>query len=57
MKAKSISGIILLLFGIAGLIIGLLGVFGQNITEQNPWFFTILGFLFFTSGIGLLKNA
>jgi hypothetical protein len=57
MGAKSILGIILVLAGAAGLVIGLLGIFGKNVTAQSPWLFAILGFIFFSSGIGLMKST
>ncbi|HYG38486.1 MAG TPA: hypothetical protein VD908_07710 [Cytophagales bacterium] len=57
MKVKAVSGTILLVVGIAGLVIGLFGIFGEEITRQNPWIFAILGFIFFVSGISLLKTV
>jgi uncharacterized membrane protein len=57
MEPKNIVGIVLIVAGIAGLIIGVTGIFSKNLTNQNPWIFGILGFIFFTSGIGLLKSA
>jgi hypothetical protein len=57
MEAKNIIAIVLIVAGIAGLIIGIAGIFGENLTKQSPWIFGILGFIFFTSGIGLLKSA
>lgn len=47
---------VLTLFGIAGLLLGVMGIFGKNYTEFNPWALAILGFIFFSSGIGLLKS-
>jgi hypothetical protein len=38
-------------------VIGLLGIFGKNVTPQSPWLFAILGFMFFSSGIGLMKST
>jgi uncharacterized membrane protein len=57
MGAKSIIGTFLILLGLIGLIIGVFGVFGRNLTAQNPWIFAILGLIFFSSGIGLLKST
>lgn len=57
MGAKSIIGTILILVGIAGLIVGAFGIFGKNMTAQSPWIFAILGGIFFTSGIGLMKST
>jgi hypothetical protein len=46
----------LTIIGIAGLILGVLGIFGRNYTEYSPWALGILGLIFFSSGIGLLKT-
>lgn len=48
--------ITLTLFGIAGLILGILGIFGNNYTAYSPWALAILGLIFFSGGIGLLKT-
>jgi len=48
--------LILVVLGIAGLILGLLGLFGPNVVSLSPWAMAILGFIFFVSGIGLLKR-
>ena len=48
--------LILTIAGIAGLILGVLGIFGGNLVALNPWALAILGLIFFTSGIGLLKR-
>ena len=52
---KSI-GFLLTIFGIAGLILGVIGIFGKNYTEFSPWALAILGLIFFSAGIGLLKS-
>jgi hypothetical protein len=57
MDAKNILGIVLVLMGAVGLGIGLFGIFGKNVTAQSPWIFGILGFIFFSSGIGLMKSS
>ncbi len=49
-------GVILTIAGMAGLILGVLGIFGQNYFTLNPWAFAILGLIFFSSGVGLLKR-
>lgn len=51
-----ILALILVVLGIAGLIIGVLGIFGPNVVSLSPWAMAILGFIFFVSGIGLLKR-
>ena len=50
-------GIILTLLGGTGLVLGILGLFGNNLVILNSWALSILGFIFFVSGIGLLKRA
>lgn len=51
-----ILALILVVLGIAGLILGVLGLFGPNVVSLSPWAMAILGFIFFVSGIGLLKR-
>ena len=51
-----ILALVLVVLGIAGLIIGILGIFGPNVVALSPWALSILGFIFFVSGIGLLKR-
>jgi hypothetical protein len=48
--------VVLTLVGMVGLILGVLGIFGQNYFTLNPWAFAILGLIFFLAGIGLLKR-
>jgi hypothetical protein len=50
-----ILALFLVVIGITGLVLGVPGVFGPNIVALNPWALSILGFIFFGSGIGLLK--
>jgi hypothetical protein len=54
--AIKIIGIILTIAGVFGLIFGVLGIFGTPIINLNSWALTILGFIFFVSGIGMLKK-
>ncbi|HMV07393.1 MAG TPA: hypothetical protein PKL56_11375 [Cyclobacteriaceae bacterium] len=51
-----ILAMVLVVIGIIGLIMGVLGIFGPNIVTLSPWALAILGFIFFVSGIGLLKR-
>ncbi|MBL7839242.1 MAG: hypothetical protein JNJ75_03785 [Cyclobacteriaceae bacterium] len=51
-----ILAMVLVLIGIIGLIMGVLGIFGPNLVTISPWALAILGFIFFVSGIGLLKR-
>jgi hypothetical protein len=48
--------LVLTLAGIAGLVLGVLGIFGKNVTTISPWALAILGLIFFSAGIGLLKR-
>lgn len=50
-----IIGLVLVVVGGIGLTLGVPGVFGPDIVRMNPWALAILGFIFFGSGIGLLK--
>lgn len=51
-----IVAIVLLLAGVVGLILGVPGIFGRDLVALSPWALAILGLIFFTSGIGLLKR-
>lgn len=51
-----ILAMVLVVIGIIGLIMGVLGIFGPNLVTLSPWALAILGFVFFVSGIGLLKR-
>ncbi len=42
--------------GIVGLILGVLGIFGRDLVALSPWALSILGLIFFGSGVGLLKS-
>lgn len=48
--------VVLTLAGMVGLVLGVLGIFGQNYFTLSPWAFAILGLIFFLAGIGLLKR-
>lgn len=51
-----ILALILVVLGIAGLTMGVIGIFGPDMVTLSPWALAILGFIFFVSGIGLLKR-
>lgn len=51
-----ILGIVLAVLGIIGLIMGVFGIFGSFALSVSPWALAILGLIFFSSGIGLLKR-
>lgn len=49
--------IFLTLLGGISLSLGVLGIFGSNFVALDPWALSIIGFIFFVSGIGLLKRT
>lgn len=57
MEVKKILGLILTLLGAVGLVLGLLRIFGGETLDGNSWVFAILGFVFFSAGIGLIKSV
>ena len=50
-----ILAIILTIGGMIALILGVLGIFGNNLVALSPWALTILGGIFFVSGVSMLK--
>lgn len=50
-----ILGIVLTIVGMIGLILGVFGIFG-SFSIVSPWAFAIIGFIFFVSGIGIVKR-
>lgn len=51
-----IIAISLTILGFLGLTFGVLGIFDTPVIALNSWAMTILGFIFFLSGMGLLKR-
>ena len=47
---------ILTIMGAVCLVIGVVGLFGQDILQGNPWVYTILGLVFFLAGISLMRT-
>jgi F0F1-type ATP synthase assembly protein I len=47
---------LLTLVGFVSLTMGVLGIFGENIVDIHPWALAILGLIFFSGGISLLKR-
>jgi hypothetical protein len=47
--------LLLTLVGFISLTLGVLGIFGDDIVDLHPWALAILGLIFFSGGIGLLK--
>ena len=48
--------LLLTLAGFVGLTMGVLGIFGENFVNLHPWALAILGLIFFSGGISLLKR-
>lgn len=56
MNIKKIFGILLLILGGVGLVLGVLGIFDQEVVAMSPWALAILGLIFFFSGVSLMKR-
>ena len=50
-----ILALVLTIGGMIALILGVLGIFGNNLVALSPWALTILGGIFFLSGVSMLK--
>ncbi|WP_455170411.1 hypothetical protein [Aegicerativicinus sediminis] len=50
-----VLALILTLGGMIALVLGVLGIFGNNLVTLSPWALTILGFVFFIAGVSMLK--
>ena len=50
-----ILAFILTIGGMIALVLGVLGIFGNDFTSLNPWALTILGTVFFLAGVSMLK--
>lgn len=50
-----VLAIILTIGGMIALILGILGIFGNNMVQLSPWALTILGGVFFIAGVSMLK--
>jgi len=48
--------LLLTLTGFVSLTMGVLGIFGEDIIDLHPWALSILGLIFFSGGISLLKT-
>ncbi|PHI18393.1 hypothetical protein CEQ90_18270 [Lewinellaceae bacterium SD302] len=57
MDSKKIIGLILTLLGGAALVYGVMSLTGGEVANGQAWAATILGGIFFTSGIGLMKSV
>lgn len=57
METKKILGTLLVALGLLGLIPGVLGIFEkQQVLGLSPWALTLLGFIFFLSGVGIIQS-
>lgn len=45
------------IMGALALVFGIVGVFGTPLIQINSWALTILGIIFFSSGMGLIKKT
>jgi predicted membrane metal-binding protein len=50
-----ILALLLTIGGMIALILGVLGIYGNNMVNLSPWALTILGGIFFVSGVSMLK--
>ena len=50
-----VLALILTVGGMIALILGVLGIFGNNFVTLSPWALTILGGVFFIAGVSMLK--
>ena len=50
-----VLAVIMLIGGAIALVMGVMGIFGSIAVMINPWALAILGFIFFVSGISMLK--
>lgn len=50
-------GLVFTIFGAIALVLGIIGIFGANLIRINSWALAILGIIFFSSGLGLLKKS
>lgn len=58
MKSKQTIGIIFTLVGAVALAIGLMAVFNKSLAfGQNAWGVTLVGIIFFLSGMGLMRTV
>lgn len=50
-----VLAIVLTVGGMIALILGILGIFGNNMVSLSPYALTILGVVFFIAGVSMLK--
>lgn len=54
---KKSLGLVFTILGTVGLVYGVIMLFKGNVMESNAWIGAVLGVIFFSSGIGLLKST
>ena len=54
---KKGMALVFTLLGAIGLIYGVFMLFNGRIGEPNAWIGAVLGVIFFTSGMGLMRNT
>ncbi len=45
------------ILGAVGLVYGIFMLFNGEVTDSNPWIAAVLGVIFFTSGMGLMRST
>lgn len=50
-----VLALIMTIGGMIALILGVLGIFGNNLVALSPWALSILGGIFFIAGVSMLK--
>ncbi|MTB51565.1 hypothetical protein [Lewinella sp. W8] len=58
MKSKQILAIVFTVVGAIGLAVGVMAIFNKGMAfGQNPWGVSIIGGIFFLTGMGLLRTV
>lgn len=58
MESKKLLGLVFTLLGAIGLGVGVISLFnGGNAFGQNPWGVSIIGGVFFITGMGLMRTV
>ena len=58
MESKKLLGIVFTLIGAIGMAVGVISLFnGGNAFGQNPWGVSIIGAIFFLTGMGLMRTV
>ncbi len=58
MKSKQLLGIVFTLVGAIALAVGVMSLFNKGMAfGQNPWGVSIIGGIFFITGMGLMRTV